>query len=104
VDALLNMMGTREAMEDGMGNGVLEATTDPMCPADPQGCGHYPLCDCGLGPRGTETWASGGVDLDGMRHAAAEDDDHGHHLQADYLRSGAAEIEWLRARIKELEA
>lgn len=37
------------------------------------------------------------VDLDGMRHAADEDDGHGHHLQAAYLRAGADEIERLRA-------
>lgn len=37
------------------------------------------------------------TDLDGMRHAAAEDESSGHTLQAEYLRRGADEIERLRA-------
>lgn len=37
------------------------------------------------------------IDLDGMRHAAADCEDQGYHQQADYLRLGAAEIERLRA-------
>ena len=40
------------------------------------------------------------IDLDGMRHAADEDDGHGHSLQAAYLRDAADEIERLRAAIR----
>jgi hypothetical protein len=36
------------------------------------------------------------IDIDGMRHAAEEDESAGNHLQADYLRRGADEIEKLR--------
>lgn len=44
------------------------------------------------------------IDLDGMRHAAVEDEGWGHHLQAAYLRNGADEIERLRAEITGLRA
>lgn len=59
-------------------------------------------------PGSAEDWNAallylGQTDLDGMLHAAAEDDSHGHHLQARYLRQGASEIARLRARVKELE-
>lgn len=40
----------------------------------------------------------------GMQHAADEDEQHGHLLQASYLRQGAKEIDTLRARVTALEA
>ena len=43
------------------------------------------------------------TDLDGMLTAADEDEGHGHHLQARYLRNGADEIASLRARVLEME-
>lgn len=36
---------------------------------------------------GTDEPLTPPLDLDGMRHAAAEDEQHGHHLQAGYLRA-----------------
>lgn len=40
--------------------------------------------------------------LDGLRHAADEDDDAGHALQANYMWQAANEIEGLRALVTRL--